>query len=144
MAILQRPGWRAQITIVLVGFISLVFSGCIGVTDILTEIEAIVDDANTPKVIVVSFQVDLPAQPPITFTGEEVTLQFGTDMTVTASAPGADSFAWYLDGAPVAGGTGPSVTLGSALETGPYELSVVVHVGSEYFSDRIVFTVVSS
>ncbi len=78
----------------------------------------------------------------ITFTGQQAVLAQGSNMTVTASPSVAvDSYQWYLDGAALTGATGPAVTTGSALSTGPFRLDVVVSKGNVLSAAGVSFRV---
>ncbi|MFZ4614786.1 MAG: immunoglobulin-like domain-containing protein [Rectinemataceae bacterium] len=76
--------------------------------------------------------------------GAGSTLTLGASITVTAttSSP-VDSYAWYLDGAVVAGQTSSSYSGGSSLVRGVHTLTAVVNLGGNLFSAIYYFTVQS-
>ena len=87
----------------------------------------------------IGFSVDLPSQPSVAFEGEPVSVPVGSDFTVTAENSEAESYSWYLDG--VLLGSGQSVSLGSELIPAPYELTVVIGIGSQFYSESFLFVV---
>ncbi len=61
------------------------------------------------------------------FTGQQALLAQGSSMTVVATpSQSVASYQWFLNGVAIAGATGASVTLGSALPPGGYSLDLVV------------------
>lgn len=82
----------------------------------------------------------------ISFSGAQARLALGCDMTVAATTvPSAmDTYQWYLDGMALAGQTGPSVTLGSALamRNDPYVLELEVSWQGQVARQTFPFDVV--
>ncbi len=69
-------------------------------------------------------------------------LSQNTSMEVTAAVSKTpDSYAWYLDGSPIAGESGSSLTINPGSQTGPHTLMVVVSKNGYLFSDTKIFQV---
>ena len=83
-----------------------------------------------------------PWLPTIAFNGQESVIQSGGSMTITASVtPAPDSYAWYLDGSPIAGATTATVTLGSDVDLGSHVVTLVVVKGKYRSSGSFNFEV---
>ena len=102
--------------------------------------------ADKPEVGGVTITVDVDMQDPITitFAGVEDELIKGFDMTVTATTipSPVDSYQWYLDNVALPGETSASITIGSSLDEGTYELKLMVDKGVIMGCDSVFFTVV--
>ena len=80
----------------------------------------------------------------ITFSGAQSNLTVGTNMTVTATtSEPVDSCQWYLNGRPLSGQTGSSITIGSSLGAGTYRLDLIVTQGNIVSSGTVPFTILS-
>jgi outer membrane protein assembly factor BamB len=74
---------------------------------------------------------DIARPIPITLTGHKAEIGLGESLTITAETTETpDSYQWYLDGTPLSGETGPSLSIGGALSRGSYRVDVVVGSGS--------------
>ncbi|HRU78595.1 MAG TPA: hypothetical protein P5214_09410 [Rectinema sp.] len=83
-----------------------------------------------------------PWLPTITFNGQKSVIQLGGSMTITASVtPAPDSYAWYLDGSPIAGATTATVTLGSDVDLGSHVVTLIVVKGKYRSSGSFNFEV---
>ncbi|HUI71709.1 MAG TPA: hypothetical protein VL354_14410, partial [Spirochaetia bacterium] len=101
-------------------------------------------DVNTEAKGGLALQVFVDLRKPfaVTLTGLLSPIPRQTDMTVTAQAEGTpDSWAWFLNGEPLPGATGPSATLGSTLSAGVYWLDVVASRAGVASSAHGVFRV---
>jgi len=78
----------------------------------------------------------------ITFSGVVDSLPAGQEMTITAETEEESvTYQWYLLGEPLAGETGESITIGSALDPGMYWLDLLMQKGSVLSSGRVIFQV---
>ncbi len=80
----------------------------------------------------------------ISFQGQSQALAPGTDMTVSAAlspVPPSPSYQWYLDGSPLPGATGSSLTIGSALPVGANRLDLLVQAGGALAASGVSFRI---
>jgi hypothetical protein len=91
-----------------------------------------------------SIGVTDPWNPVIIFSGHQPLIGYGEIMIVTAGVyPAPDVYAWYLDGAPIAGAVTESVTLSTAILPGAHLLSLVASKGTAFGSKEFSFKVLS-
>jgi uncharacterized repeat protein (TIGR02543 family) len=84
---------------------------------------------------------DIP-QITLTLSGQSASLAKGSNMTVTATpSASVESYAWYLDGALLAGQSASSYSVGTSLTTGTHSLMSVVKKSGSLFSTTIYFVV---
>lgn len=92
--------------------------------------------------IQVQINADLQNPLEITLSGINNRLFLGSDMTVESTVSDTpDSYQWYLDGNLLEGETNSSITIGSNLSTGTYNLNLLVTLGNIYSSTGFSFSV---
>lgn len=78
----------------------------------------------------------------LTFTGAEEVVVYGSDMTISVvTESSVDSYFWYLDSTLLIGETSNTITIGSDLGYGHYNLSLTVKSGDIYSTKRVTFEV---
>ncbi|MEI6389133.1 MAG: hypothetical protein WCQ50_21210 [Spirochaetota bacterium] len=84
---------------------------------------------------------DIP-QITLTLSGQSASLAKGSNMTVTATpSASVESYAWYLDGALLAGQSTSIYSVGTSLTTGTHSLMSVVKKSGSLFSTTVYFVV---
>jgi hypothetical protein len=108
-----------------------------------TVAEAIYTIAYETTPVTVTVLVDMPEQPTVSFSGQQLSLTYGTTMTVSATITESpdEPPTWYMDG--VSATTGESYTTDSSLTTGPHSITMVVMVGGIPYTETIDFEVVT-
>lgn len=91
----------------------------------------------------VNITLSLPGGQTISFSGQSVTLAYGSSMTVTATpSDPATYYEWYCDSTSVfSGAAQTSMTYGATLMPGSHSFTVIVTIGGYYYSETIWFTV---
>jgi len=89
------------------------------------------------------FSTTDPWLPTITFSGQQAQIEKGQSMTITATVTSTpDSYAWYLDGRVISGATSSTLTIGSTLEIGTHEITLVVAKGDYRSSEQLSVKVI--
>lgn len=103
---------------------------------------SIITDDTGDLAITISQLMDDPIT--VTLEGTVETLSHGTDMTVIANtSEEVDEYAWYLNGIRLSGETSDSITIGSELDDGNYQLTNVVWKGNVVCSKSNNFSITS-
>jgi hypothetical protein len=107
---------------------------------------ALINIENQEGELILEIISDLENPIEIGFDGVVDPLILGSEMTVTAVTlpSNVETYQWMLNYSPLAGETGPSVTLGSDLEVGTYTLTVRVTLGNIISSESVTFEVAES
>ena len=128
-----------------------VLDGATKVAGLYESVRILKDQTTTFNLTLVSGTLGLTITPelqnPITvsFSGQQTQLPPSTDMIVTAATSlTPDSYQWYLDGVPLSGQTGSTLTYGSSLSQGRYRVDLAVKKGSIISSGSFAFTVLTA
>ncbi len=113
-----------------------------GSTTTATIVLTASDIARAVGSVTITVTPDLRNPVTIGFTGQQALLAQGSSMTVVATpSQSVTSYQWFLNGVAIAGATGASVTVGSALPPGGYSLDLVVAKPNVLGSGHVGFRV---